>query len=331
MSHTYKHAILGGTFDHFHVGHELLITKAFDRSEHVTIGIVEQPFSSDKKYLFGIESYELRLASLQSFLLQLNVMSRVDIITIHDIYGTTLTDGTIQAIFVTDSTKPSAEKINSEREKINLPSLEIEVVPCFTGDDQEIVSSGRIRSGLMSRKGLSYLNFFLQRRLYKLPGHLRVKLQHPIGRAITDPSLLSSIIPSGSPVISVGDIVSLDVKKIGFRTAINIIDYKTRRHELDIEEIKKYFPTTNGELANPAGTINPKIADILITSLIEYDSSKESQIIKVSGEEDLLALPAILLSPLSSYVIYGQYKVGMIIVEVTEAIKSQVKTYLEQF
>lgn len=331
MTPKYNHAILGGTFDHFHLGHEQLIKNALEQSDRLTIGIVEKPFSTDKTYFSVLENYSARLKSLNTFLLKIDAIDRASIITIRDIYGTTLSDDTIQAIFVTDSTRSSAEKINSEREKINLPSLAIEVIPYFTGDDGEIVSSGRIRGGLIDRNGLSYLKFFSRKDTYHLPDKLRTTLQQPIGKAITNLSLLRDLIPSGSPVISVGDIVSLDLKKIGFYTTVNIIDYKTRRQELDIAEIKKYFPTTNIELINPAGTINPKIADILLTSLTEYDRSKESRVIKVSGEEDLLALPAILLSPLNSYVIYGQYKVGMIVVEVTEAIKSQIKTYLEQF
>jgi len=43
----------------------------------------------------------------------------------------------------------------------------------------------------------------------------------------------------------------------------------------------------------------------------------------VTGEEDLLALPAIVLAPLGSVVLYGQYDKGVVINEVTEELKKK--------
>jgi len=51
----------------------------------------------------------------------------------------------------------------------------------------------------------------------------------------------------------------------------------------------------------------------------------------IDGEEDLLTLPAILLAPLSSLVLYGQWDRGAVMVEVTEEMKNQVKKLLERF
>jgi phosphopantetheine adenylyltransferase len=99
MSFIYQHAILGGTFDHFHVGHEQFVAAPFMQSVRVTIGLVKSPVT--KLYPTSIESYAERDISLRSYLAQLKVSDRSNIITLHDIYGTSLTDHSIDAIFVT--------------------------------------------------------------------------------------------------------------------------------------------------------------------------------------------------------------------------------------
>ena len=53
--------------------------------------------------------------------------------------------------------------------------------------------------------------------------------------------------------------------------------------------------------------------------------------IKVKGEEDLLALPAILLAPLHSIMLYGQMDMGIVMVEVTEEKKKEVMEILKKF
>ena len=212
-----------------------------------------------------------------------------------------------------------------------MPPLSIEVIPYVRGDDDQIVSSGRIREGVIDRQGHSYLKFFLDKQEYHLPDELRTKLQQPIGVVVSNTREITKIIPSYSLVITVGDIVSLSFKKTDYPIAVNIIDYKTRRLDIDKKQVEKYFPVIHYKLTNPAGTINPAIANLLKLSLSNYIETNEAQVIEVDGEEDLLALPAILLSPLGSYVIYGQYNAGMVVVRVSEETKNLVKHYLEQF
>lgn len=328
MTYTYKSAILGGTFDHFHLGHEQFIKTAFDQSQNVTIGVVEKLLSTTKSFSNSIEDYSVREANLKLFLLKLGVLPRTKIIAINDIYGTSLTDNDIEAIFVTESTRRNADKINSERQNRNLTKLKVVVVPFSLGDDGHIISSGRIRSGQIDRQGNSYLKYFTQKKIYHLPDNLRTTLQQPIGVVVKDLDQIANIIPPLSHLVSIGDIVSIDLQKSGYRPDIIVVDYHTRRHALDLGVIQKYFPTTSAKITNLAGTINSKFAEIFLSSITKSESP---QIIVVNGEEDLLAIPAILLSPLGSYVVYGQYNIGMCIVKITEDIKSLAKNLLDQF
>jgi cytidyltransferase-like protein len=331
MTYTYRSAILGGTFDHLHLGHARFLSTAFAQAKHLTIGLVQNLLSTDKSFIISLEDYAQRLATLRSELSKLDVSSRAEIIPLSDIFGTSLTDPSIQAIFVTQATHANAGLINDERSKLAFPPLRIITIPYELGDDSQIISSGRIRAGLIDRQGHSYLKLFKQKKTYHLPNSLRASLQTPLGTVITDLTTLSKVIPPQSSLISVGDIVSLDLYQAGYTLLISIIDHHTRRHAIDPQEIQKYFPVSHHRVTNKRGTINPGVADIFLTSLKSSTLTKQTQVIFVEGEEDLLTLPAILLSPLDTYVIYGQYQVGMCIVKVTEELKTQTKLLLAQF
>ena len=58
---------------------------------------------------------------------------------------------------------------------------------------------------------------------------------------------------------------------------------------------------------------------------------RENVTIVIDGEEDLLALPAILLAPLKSMVLYGQMDLGVVLVEVTEEMKEKVAGLVKKF
>jgi len=331
MAQTSKHSILGGTFDHFHVGHESFIESAFLASDHVTIGVVETPFSNAKSYSNSIESYDLRIQNITAFLNKYGYSTRSTLIPIHDIYGTTLTDQSIKTIFVTSSTMQNADLINSKRATLDLPPLKIVVVPHVEADDGQIVSSSLIRAGRIDRTGHSYLKIFKSNQTFILTESLKDQLRAPMGPVIKDLKNITTTIPPSSPIISVGDVVSMDLIHAGFSPAICIVDFRTKRQDIDESIIAKYFPTIHQTLTNSKGSINPHVQDILLESFENFQKSKTTQIVKVYGEEDLLALPAILLSPLDSYVIYGLPETGICLVKVTKDSKSLAEKYLSTF
>src|SRR5689334_18306785 len=101
MNFTFKHGIIGGTFDHLHLGHQKLIDTAFNQSEQVTIGLTRFNMYQQKVLADTIQAYEIREDNLKKYFAEKNLSDRVKIIPITDIYGTTLTDQTIEAIFAT--------------------------------------------------------------------------------------------------------------------------------------------------------------------------------------------------------------------------------------
>jgi len=317
----YKHSVLGGTFDHFHAGHEFFIESAFKSSDMVEIGLVEK-LIEEKKYPDSIEDYKTRERMLKRWLGEKGYEDRALITPINDIYGDTLTKKEIQAIFVTEHGFQNAREINIKRNDIGLSKLEIKKVNFLNGTDGKIISSTRIRAGEIDRRGNPYIGIFSSTLI--LPHELRSEVSKtPSGKLLQEGDDVLVFIKDTRFVISVGDIISENLIKLGRQADISIIDGKTRRGKLD-----KNFPTVvTDTLDNESGTINSNTVSKLISKI----SSGEKMVMKILGEEDLLALPATLLAPLGTVVLYGMPEKGAVAVIVTEEKKKEVENVLRRF
>ncbi|HVZ67683.1 MAG TPA: pantetheine-phosphate adenylyltransferase [Patescibacteria group bacterium] len=311
----YKHSILGGTFDHLHIGHKHFIKTAFKSSERLTIGLTTEALHKDKLFPHSILSYDIREEELRSFLKNEGLLSRAKIIPIKDIYGNSLTEKDIDAIFVTRHGYPSAQEINRKRLGNHFPKLKIEKVSFVRGEDGNIVSSTRIREGVIDRNGKSYKKLF--DRNLSLPNSLRAEvINTPSGKLVKDyKSILGKNI-----IVAVGDVVSSDLLKLGRQADISIVDKKTKRSKNN-----DFLKAPDIIVRNNNGTIKKTASEAILRCF----KSSSKKVIRVLGEEDLLALPATLLAPLGSVVLYGMPDKGVVVVEVTEGIKEQVMTFVE--
>ena len=77
---------------------------------------------------------------------------------------------------------------------------------------------------------------------------------------------------------------------------------------------------------NQAGTVDPSAWSALGKAVI----LKSRVSVIVEGEEDLLVLPLISLTPIGSLIVYGQPREGMVVVEVTKEIKGWVEEFLSR-
>ncbi len=59
---------LGGTFDHLHEGHKLLLKTALSISEKVEIGLTSQELLKNKQFFSKLEDYKTRKANLELFI-----------------------------------------------------------------------------------------------------------------------------------------------------------------------------------------------------------------------------------------------------------------------
>lgn len=164
--------------------------------------------------------------------------------------------------------------------------------------------------------------------LLKLPEWLRSELSKPYGMILTgdldsNVKIVLSMINEERPpkVIVVGDYALGGFLKLGYMPSLGIFDRKTKRSP---------FPLTmnpTDTVVNPPGHISDEAA-FAIKRLLSYSAPS---LLFVDGEEDLLALPAILYSPERSFVIYGLPSVGMALVKVDKDIKKKISEILDDF
>jgi len=331
-NYKYSHLVIGGTFDRLHKGHQAFICKAFTLAQTIVIGLVKNNFNKQKQLEEIIQSYTDRYLLLKQFLETSGYSKRYEIVPINDIYGTTLTDKRLEAILVTPETQFNAAVINKIRLKNKLPVLKIETIPLIKSDDNKIICSQRIRIGEINRNGKIYGRIFKDK--LKLPDNLREELRKPIGRIINNSQqlIVNSEQLCGNKsllIISVGDIVSQELEKQKIIPAIKIIDLRTQRQPICRDVINHI--STMKKIINPPGFICPRAVQAVHKAISKYYQTKISQIVVIKGEEDLLALPAILLVPLGAIVIYGQKDIGAVVVEVTEEIKQKISNIINQF
>jgi uncharacterized protein (UPF0218 family) len=177
---------------------------------------------------------------------------------------------------------------------------------------------------------------------YKLPKDLRASLRDPIGKLFTGTpqnaaKSAKDYIAENKPAItvSIGDYCTKSLFDVHFLPDIIIYDGKTLREkkinlDLDLYQDVKAF--------NPPEWISQKawkILDSTIKQIQSYTSNKCRVAVRIDGEEDLLVIPAIILLPLGSMVVYGQPPIttdeGIVCAFITPSLKKLVKDLLRKF
>lgn len=174
---------------------------------------------------------------------------------------------------------------------------------------------------------LIFSMLFAKKPVLRLPPSLREQMRKPLGFVFPNEQETLDHIKKTNPkmVIGVGDVVTSSLQKIGYTPNIGILDFKTRRDNY-------FLKTPSGKTyVNTPGEINREAVvalKVLITESLELDKKNN---LYIEGEEDLLALPAILFAPINSVVLYGQFNLGVVFTKVTKEKKDIVKAMLLQF
>lgn len=324
----------GGTFDRFHKGHAALLETAFNLSEKVIIGVTSDWMVSREPRVLReiVLPYDKRVGDLKAFLKKKGFLGREIIEKLNNVYGPTVVNGKVQAIVCTRETKKGAVVINKERSKIGKKRLEIIECPFITSVDHYHISSTRIRLGQIDREGqlLTRQPFGLL-----LPDNLRGPLAKPIDTLYSSVHLAIKGLNKPTVLISVGDMVFGELRTQQLYPYIAIIDLKIGRKSLALEEV----PLENQfdyVVKNKAGTVSKTLIQTLKKAVKLILKTKKTSIIRVIGEEDLAVIPAILVAPLQSVILYGQppvhgIKGGVVHVIVTEKKKKWAVELLRKF
>jgi uncharacterized protein (UPF0218 family) len=115
-------------------------------------------------------------------------------------------------------------------------------------------------------------------------------------------------------VITVGDYCSINLP-----SNVKIFDGRVKRKK--IKKILSY----SLKCKNPRGTIQKEVWKIIKKAI------KENKNVFVEGEEDLLVIPAVLLAPKNSLVVYGFLKRGICAIKVNQKMKRKIKKLLKLF
>ena len=169
-------------------------------------------------------------------------------------------------------------------------------------------------------KTSSYILTVEERPHFKLPLGRLYKTVSEIEELINTLKLDKNI----SKIITVGDETTRVILNYSIVPDLAIIDGHIKRKKVEFVNFSHFECK---EAINPAGTISQSAWNTIKDSLKISDAKI---IIKITGEEDLLVLPAILESPLGSKVLYGQPNEGLVEVTITLEKKHNVQKLLQK-
>jgi len=169
-----------------------------------------------------------------------------------------------------------------------------------------------------------------ERKTLVLPVSMRAELKTPLGRLLAgEPSetvkSLENIIKEEKPPFFavVGDFTTLNILKSSMKPDLVVVDHRVMRENVDpvdLEDRQIFFAS------NPAGTVTPEAWD----ALEEAVTLKREASVVVEGEEDLMVLPLISLTPKGSIIVYGQPREGMVVINVTTEMKTWTDDFLSR-
>ncbi len=137
---------MGGTFDHLHEGHKLLISTALSVSKKVVIGLTSESLLKKKKFFSKMQSYDDREDAIISYVSETSDLSRVEIIKLEDPYGPPIHEKDYEGIIVSEETYQNALTINKMRESNGFKPMIIIVIPILKDSNSNKISSTAIRA-----------------------------------------------------------------------------------------------------------------------------------------------------------------------------------------
>jgi uncharacterized protein (UPF0218 family) len=166
-----------------------------------------------------------------------------------------------------------------------------------------------------------------------LPESLRGELTEPMGPVYTEPGAL--LADAGKPVVAVGDIVTYHLLEADARPAVALVDGKTEREAISAEvsdAIDAGRFDHRVTVRNPAATLTRELLEELGAAVDRATAGEgQSTVIEVTeGEEDLAALPALVMAPDGAAVVYGQPDEGMVLAAVDGEARSGARDLLER-
>ncbi len=149
----FKKVAVGGTFDHFHIGHEYLIKTALSIGEQVLVGLTTDELLQTHPKKDTLQSYFHRKKAITRFLESQCATPFSRIVPLHDFFGSSIRDPEIDALVVSTETQHRASVVNELRLKKGFKPLQLIVIDLILAKDGNPISSTRIRDNEIDRFG----------------------------------------------------------------------------------------------------------------------------------------------------------------------------------
>jgi len=131
----FPHVVLGGTFDHLHAGHKVLLTVAAVLAmKGLAIGVSGPPLLSTKHAAETLEPWGKRASAVVKFVARVCPDLPVHLEVLLDGFGPSLKPH-MNALIVSEETASGGSAVNERRSELGLEKAEVVVIPLVAGAD----------------------------------------------------------------------------------------------------------------------------------------------------------------------------------------------------
>jgi len=315
----YQNTILAGTFDRLHAGHRFLIKKTIQKTNKISCFVTSDRFiSRSQKVLKNlIQPCKKRLHEVKKILPKNTAFTPLE-----DQIGPAVSDNQFDSIAATKNTIKAVKLINKKRRVNNLTPLKIIKIKLKKDQSSQAISAARIRLGQINRQGLVYKNILSGKSFYLSKKNKRY-FKKPFG--IVHSSIPSKLHLSKFLIATVGDVTTKIFLRKKIQPDLAVFDCRVKRQPVACPVEKP-----NCRTVNQSSQISQKLIKTLIKIFNQPLKINKVKLF-VKGEEDLVVIPIVLLSPLQSLVFYGQPNQGLVKISVTEAKKADFIDLLDKF
>lgn len=129
-------------------------------------------------------------------------------------------------------------------------------------------------------------------------------------------------LPDGAYIITVGDMTTEKMINLGIVPSLQIVDGLEQRKARRPPELSGAVEIATD---NPAAGITDQSINAIKTAFAMQPPVR----LLVNGEEDLLVIPACIHAPANAVVLYGQPGRGLVVVPVSDEIKTRMQALLD--
>jgi uncharacterized protein (UPF0218 family) len=162
-----------------------------------------------------------------------------------------------------------------------------------------------------------------------LTPYLRRKLKKPLGRLFPSAELRGdefiSLLASSTLIVAVGDRVTETIQEtMGRSPDVFVVDGVERRVSRGIPNVAH---ASAFKARNPPGSITMAASSAIRRAFLSH---AKPVMVEIDGEEDLLAIPAVIEAPEDALVLYGQPQEGVVAIKVDESSRRKARELLRR-